>query len=74
MQPGFHSWGKLHGLGIAEKVNRQLRLIDEQLAVFAVLKMVLQFLLDGRFQFAVNVIRKLADDAPAVQCTRSWRK
>jgi hypothetical protein len=62
------------GLGAAEEFNGLFRLIHDHRAVFAMLEMALEFLLDGGLEIAVDVIREFANDAFAVQLPPPWRK
>src|SRR5262249_9012654 len=61
-------------LRIAEYLDAFLGLIEDHRAVFAVLQMALELLLDCGLQLAVNVVRQLAYDAFAVQFRPPRRK
>ena len=60
--------------GVAEYFDALLGLIQDHRAVFAVGKVALEFLLDGRFEFAIDVVRQLANDPFAIQFGAPCRK
>ncbi len=67
MQPVSYFARQFHRLGIAKNFNRLFRLIHNEPALLAILKMALQVLLRRRIQIAVNEIRNIADNFFAVQ-------
>jgi hypothetical protein len=56
VQPGSHVTGKFDRFRITKNVYRQLRLINHYLAIFAMLQVLLEFLLLRRLERAIDVI------------------
>jgi hypothetical protein len=67
VKAGAHLARQFNWFAIAENLNRLLRLINDQLAVGAVLKMALEFSRQRGVEFAVEEIRKFVNYIVAVQ-------
>jgi len=67
VKAGAHLARQFDRFAIAENLNRLLRLINDELAVGAVLKMALEFPLQRGVEFAVEEIREFVNDIVAVQ-------
>lgn len=69
-----HIFGQRYRLGSAENLDSFPGLVDHHAAVFAMIEMALEFRGYRGVEFAVDIIRNLANDAFAIQLTAPWRK
>ncbi len=74
MQARAHVGGKFYRLRVTEYIYGQLRLIDHHRALSAVSEMPFDLLLRRDVEFAVDIVRDLANDAFTVQFDSPRRK
>lgn len=67
VETGTNVFGQFHRTIVAENPNGQLRLAHNDRTAFAFAEMLFEFDTDRGFEFAVEVIRDLANSAGAVQ-------
>ena len=74
VQAGFYIRRQINGCGARVNLNGLAGLIDDHGAVFAVLQVAFQFLLQSGIEVAVYIVRQFADDMFAIQFGPPSRK
>jgi len=74
VQAVMHVSRQFDRLRIAKNLDAFPGLVQDHGAIFAMGKVTLEFLLHGWIEFAVNIVRDLANDAFAIQFGTSRRK